>query len=995
MLTNRTPFTASDVIGYIHAHIALSPEPIHKFNKDVPEPLVKIVGKLMAKSADDRYQSSRGLIYDLQHCLQEWQRRGAISPFDLGSKDVSERLEIPQKLYGREGELSFIKEIFEQVRGGWVEFLMVSGFSGIGKSSLINELYRSIVASRGFFIKGKFDQFSRDIPYSALSKALSELAHQILSLSSPQLSQIKQQLVDKLSPNGKIITDIVPAFEAVIGQQPSLQALGPTETQNRCRQVLTDFFSIMADVEHPLVMFIDDLQWSDVETLNIFVDLGKSQALSHLFIIGTYRDNEVSEGHLLTLCLDSLRKTKPIHQINLHSLPIATITEIISDTLHRPKSEVQPLADLIFHKTDGNPFFLGELLKNLYVDGKIHYNRETGVWDWNLSEIEGLQASANIVQFLVERVRKLDQNSQKVLSLAACIGNLFDFGSLVIISDMPYHQIASCLQLSVEKGIIVPLDTRYRLIDQQNSFEKMDEQTLKIAFRFQHDQIQKACYSLISEDQIGGVHLNIARMLHGRGVNDSNIIDIVRHYNVAITLICERTEKIAVIRLNLNAAQRSRLSNAYQPAANFLKMARTLITDEEWQDVFDLVYEVYFESVELAFLCGQFKEGDEFAGLLLAKARSTVAKVKVIERQSVYYANFGNLNEGVRLALKALSLLGIKLPMYPSMLRVFWELFLARWAFLGRNPLDFFKMKPITSEKIKLTVRLLVQLLQSAYLGGYESLYPLCIFMGAKVVLQNGNCPEASGLFVTYSAVLSNILGDIRLGRKFAELAKQLIERNEELYFKGRSYSLYSIFVAPWQHPFAFAEEWCKRAMELNYQAGNQFDLASAATHYASYFPTENLQVVNEHLRRGMVMVRESNEQNLWEGCLNQDAYWKNLRGLTSSRYGLSYEGYNEYEALRRMYKQRFFTGVGTQYGHKAEIAYARDKYAFALAYSRRAQKYKQFYVGTCWEIKNRLYDFLINCECLEKSRWRHSPEVWLQILRHFIFFWRWGRNNP
>ncbi|MBF0443559.1 MAG: AAA family ATPase, partial [Oligoflexales bacterium] len=786
---------------------------------------------------------------------------------------------------------------------------------------------------------------------TSLSQALSELSEQILSFENKQLTEFKEQLASTLHPNGKIITDIAPSFELIIGKQMDLPVLGPTETQNRSRQVLVDFFNVVASMDHPLVMFMDNLQWSDSETLNLFVNLAKSRSLSHLMIIGAYRNNEVSKGHPLTSCLDDIIKNRSIHQISLENLSTSIVAQIISDTLHQTSEEVWPLAETVFQKTEGNPFFLNELLKSLYYEGKIFYDHETGMWSWNQAQIASHQVSMNIVQFLTERLNKLDQDCQKMLSLAACMGKQFDLYALATISDKAHQQVAPCLQTAIGNGIIIPLDEKYRLMDQKTSYDKTGQMAFNIPFRFQHDQIQKACRSLIDESQLQHVHLEIARLLHRQGVTDSNVVDIASHYNRATALIREPAEKLAVIRLNLDAGLRSKLSNAYQPAAGFLKSARALVSDDDWKKNFDLVFEVHFESLELSYLTGQFDEGEKLASILLEKARDTLTRAKIIERQSVYYGNIGNLTESVRLAIEALGLLGIRLPLRPSMLRIFWELILARWSFLGRDPLSFLNKRPITSENTKFMIRLLAQITQSAFLGGFDRLYPLCILMGAKLALKHGNCPEASWIISVYSAVLTNIVGDIRLGRRFGELACRLTENNGDPYFKGRSSFAYAVFVASWHNPFAVAEEWCKRSMELNYQVGNQFDLAAISLNRVIYSPGENLIETHNKHKRNMAIIQEANEKNFEESSFTLEGYLNNLRGLSKSPCGISSGEFNEYKSLKKMKGLNYLTGIAAHLTIKSEILYLHDKCRFALAYSQRAAKYFDSIVATYWEI--------------------------------------------
>ncbi|MCP4294402.1 MAG: AAA family ATPase, partial [Proteobacteria bacterium] len=421
----------------------------------------------MAKNAEDRYQSTRGIMRDLTECLRQLEQTDHIEDFELAQDDVSEKLQIPQRLYGRETEVASLLDTFSTVAQGEVEYLLVSGFSGVGKSALIQEIHKPIVAQKGYFIDGKFDQFERDVPYKALVQAFQGLVKQLLSEPEESLSNWKNNLQASLGPNGQIIIDLIPEVEKIIGSQSPVQELGPTEAQNRFFITFKNFINLFAQKEHPLVIFLDDLQWSDIPTLKLIEYLLDAPDLESLFLIGAYRDNEVEVGHPLQSSLEEIEKNKTLHKLFLKPLSEAHVTLLVAETVHSDVETVTPLSALIFAKTQGNPFFVNALLKTLYQEEAFNFLADEGRWNWDLDKIEQMDVTDNVVEFMIGQVQKLPPETQRTLQLAACIGNNFDLNTLAMIEELPLTATGKTLLSAINEGIIVPLSDQYRLVHLQ------------------------------------------------------------------------------------------------------------------------------------------------------------------------------------------------------------------------------------------------------------------------------------------------------------------------------------------------------------------------------------------------------------------------------------------------------------------------------------------------------------------------------------------------
>jgi serine/threonine protein kinase len=615
MLTGQLPFQGNDPLEWVHCHIAKQPPSLREFN--IPSVISDLVLKLLAKVAEERYQSALGLQVDLERCLQELETTGDISPFMLGEQDVSDRLQIPEKLYGRESEMGQLLEAFERVVSqGTPELMLISGYAGVGKSSLVNELHKPIVRSRGIFISGKFDQYKRDIPYATIVQAFQTLVRQLLTEPEDNLAIWKTQIQTALGNNGKLITDMIPEVEWVIGEQPPVPEVGPAEAQNRFNLVFQNFIGLFASKEHPLAVFLDDMQWADSATLNLIQTILSGSSLDYLCFVLAYRDNEVDLAHPFSLMLDQLRQLETgVTEIILAPLNLSCVNQLIAETLHCSPDRSEPLAQLVIHKTDGNPFFVNELLKTLYQDSLIRFNYaqhgpSSSIWQWDLAQIEALGITDNIVSLMIERMQKLPTETQHVLKVASCIGNHFDLRMLAILAETSADRTAEALWEAVLRRFIVPTAS-----------------SKTTSYRFYHDRIQQAAYSLIADDQKQAIHLTIGRVLLNNIDSDQldeQIFDVVNQLNRGLNLIAEPAEKAELLRLNLIAGEKAKASTAYTPAKNFLAVAATLLPENAWSDQYEQTFTLFLELAECLYLIGELAAAEELFNLLLLKVQSTV-----------------------------------------------------------------------------------------------------------------------------------------------------------------------------------------------------------------------------------------------------------------------------------------------------------------------------------------------------------------------------------
>jgi serine/threonine protein kinase len=578
LLTGQLPYQATDPLEIIHCHIAKTPISPSDVNPAIPATVSDIVMKLLAKTAEDRYQSALGLKADLEACLNMLQTSGEIARFKVGELDLFSQLSIPQKLYGRDREINLLMDAFDRISSGKAEMMLVSGYSGIGKSSLVNEVHKPIVRRRGYFISGKFDQFKRNIPYSAIIQAFQELMQQLLTESDDQIAVWKSKLLKALGANGQIVIDVIPEVERIIGRQPDVPQLGLFESQNRFNRVFQQFIHVFCQPEHPLVIFLDDLQWADLPSLKLIERIAIASDSQYLLLLGAYRDNEVSTTHPLIHTLEQIQQNGAVvNNIVLRPLELVYLNQIIADTLRTDIAKVTPLAELIFRKTQGNPFFLTQLLKSLHQDNLLSFNFDRGCWQWDLDAFQDIEITENVVELMVAQIQKLSQKTQNVLKLAACIGNKFTLNILAIVTEKSQLETANELWEALQAGLILPLSEAYKIplaIDRETAIA-LQTDSVKVDYQFLHDRVQQAAYSLIPDSQKKVTHLKIGQLLLQNTPpqkRKEKIFTLVNHLNYGIDSFLTESNKYELAELNLLAGQKAKAATAYEAAIRYLKV---------------------------------------------------------------------------------------------------------------------------------------------------------------------------------------------------------------------------------------------------------------------------------------------------------------------------------------------------------------------------------------------------------------------------------------
>lgn len=675
-LTGQLPFIGANSMELVHAHIAKKPAIPHQLNPGIPETLSRIVLRLLAKNAEHRYQSAYGLKYDLQKCLAQWKETQNIGYFVLGQQDYSGKFRLVEKLYGREQEMQGLFSTFNRVANGGRELLLIGGYSGIGKSALVNEMHKPITQKQGHFIKGKYDQLQRNVPYSAINDAFNEFCDHLLTLKEKDLSAWRNLIQKAVGNNGKVLTEVIPNLALIIGEQPEVVQIGAQEAQNRFNRTMQSFVQVISTKEHPLVLFLDDLQWADLASLSLVRLLMVDEANQYFLIIGAYRDNEVGSSHQLMLMMEELGeallrsseegKTRAkINKIILGNLTKDAIGELIRDTLNCENNQnALELTDLVYEKTLGNAFFVTQLLKNIYEDELLVFDFEANRWVWEVEEIRTQRITDNVADLMTQKMTKLPRKTQEVLKLAACIGNHFDLQTLAVVEQSNVFDCFARLWQAITAGLVAPSDGNYQLYQHQmNIGGEITE--IKAGFRFIHDRVQQAAYALIEPEQRQAVHLRIGRLLLDN-VNKEKwgevIFEIVNHLNLGKELITKREEQTRLASLNLQAGKQAKKSNAYIAAIAYFEQGIAFLGKQAWGLHYALSLSLYKERGETEFLMGNFVQSDKSLAIALGRAKTNEDKTMVYVVKLAQLSGQGKYIEAVKITEKALIEFGMDVP---------------------------------------------------------------------------------------------------------------------------------------------------------------------------------------------------------------------------------------------------------------------------------------------------------------------------------------------
>jgi PAS domain S-box-containing protein len=981
MLTGSLPFTASDPMEWVHCHIARKAVAPIECLENVPAPVSAIIMKLLAKTAEERYQTAAGVDSDLRRCLAEWEARCHISDFRLGEHDIPDRLLIPEKLYGRASETSTLLASFDRVVAkGTPELVLVSGYSGIGKSSVVNELHKVLVPPRGLFASGKFDQYKRDIPYATLVQAFQSLVRPLLSKRETELQDWRDALQKAVGSNGLLIADLVPELKLIIGEQPPVPALPPQDAQRRFQLVFRRFISVFARAEHPLALFLDDLQWLDAATLDVLEDLLTQPDVRHLMLIGAYRDNEVDSTHPLMRKLETIRNAgATVQEIVLASLARKDLEQLIGDSLHCDPKRSASLARLLQEKTAGNPFFAIQYLSSLAEEGLLSFDHSQARWSWDLKRIRAKAYTDNVVDLLLSKLSRLPIKTQMALQQLACLGNSADFELLAVICAASEEEMHNALREAVQAGLVLSYEQTYR---------------------FLHDRVQEAAYSLIPEESRAAAHLRIGRFLLSHTppeMREGAIFEIVNQLNRGAGLISSLGERDELAKLNLIAGQRAKASTAHAAALTYFVAGAALLADDAWGRHRDLLFSLELHRAECEFLTGQSTAAESRLAMLSTRATSTLELATVACLRVDLYTILDKFDDAVAVCLDYLRYLSIEWSTHPTEEEARRE-YDHVWSLLGSRAIKTLVDLPLMSNPTALsTMDVLTRVMSAAYFAD-PNLSSLVICRMVNLSLEDGNSDGSCFAYVWFAIIAGPRFGNYKAALEFGRLGYELVEGRGLRRYQARTYMCFGNMVLPWMEHIRAGRDLVLRAFDIANQMG---DLTFAA-YSCNYLITnliasgDPLAEVQRQAENRLEFARKVRFGVMIDNLTAQLGFIRTLRGVTPKFGSFDEPGFDELRYERQLAGNRVLALSEFRYWvRKVQAHFFAVEYPAAIAASCNAQRLLWSSTSHFETAEFRFYSALAHAVRWDSAVADEKRQHFEALTIHRTFLELWAENCP
>ncbi|WP_338759821.1 AAA family ATPase [Bernardetia sp. ABR2-2B] len=816
MLVGRTPFEASSSLEIVHSHLAKTPQTPQQIRPTVPTALSDIVMKLLEKNAEDRYLSTFGLKSDIE------KSKNHEGEMTLGAHDFSENLNLSKKLYGRESEKTTLLQTFDKVSEGAYQSLHIVGYSGVGKTSLISEIYRPITQKSAYFINGKFDKNNQNYPYLGWIQALEEWCEYILMEDNEVVSSWKRKILKAVDKNGKLLTDVIPTLTLIIGEQPSIEELGAKEAQNRFNVLMINFLSTIATEENPLVCFLDDWQWADFSSVDLLLLINTTK-IPYLLLINAYRSNEIEVLSPFGKSKTDIVSDSSTEVIELKELPKSVINTMLMDSFGKQKEEVKQLAEIIYQKTKGNPFFTNQFIETIYREKLLFFDYDKETWTWKESDIESFNLSDNVVDLIAKKINTQSEEIIKVLNIASCIGNRFDAFVLKNVTNIKTTKLIEILWSAKKEDFVLPVSKNsqeYRHLKE----EEWNEELLKeVEFKFAHDKIQQTAYQLLDAEQTSTYHLKIADFLYSyykeKNLDfDKSIFTIANQYNSSSTFDKEVTNIERRIEINLLASKKSQKASAFPTALTFLDIIMPFITSlEEKSNKIDK--EFYLNYGALLCINGQLKKSKKIFDILLSHTNNNTERAIVLKQYSDVLQSSGEANKALEYAIEALESLGQKYPKTDEEAQEQTGLLLEN--LMKDGTVDKLQqLKEAKTDKDLLIGDIYNRAVISTYFANPAWL-GLVVTKSVSHVLNSGTSPKCSEA-IAWLAMIMCSTQNHKLSYDYAQIALQIAQKYNLLDSKGRTTMLAHSMSLAWKNDYQYTYKQTEEAYQWCHQSGEQ-----------------------------------------------------------------------------------------------------------------------------------------------------------------------------
>lgn len=964
MLTGAPPFISNDPMEIFHSHIAKSPMAPSSLDPGIPGVISDIVLKLMSKAGEERYQNSFGLMSDLQNCLDQLNRIGKIERFKIGERDVPIKYIEPQDLYGREREIQILLDSFGRAAAGKREAVFISGPPGIGKTVLINETHRAIVEKRGYFISGKYDQLTRDVPYLGILEAFERLARQILAESEDRIEMWRGKLLDALGPNGRIITDIIPDFKLIIGEQPELPDVGPEELRNRFNLFFERFVSVFSGKEHPVVMFLDDLQWADLASLELLKNIILNQSIGHLLIIGTFRDNEVDESHPLFSAIETIEASNVLlRKLRLPPLTVIAIKKIILNSLRCTGNEGEVLSEIILKKTGGNPFFINQFLRTLYHEKLLELDPVKG-WHWEINKIKNVRSSDNVVEFMIRKIGILNMEELFVLKVAACIGNKFDLELIASITGMPVESILNNLLRALEERLIIVSGNDYK---------------------FFHEKIQEAVYTLITDEEKPELHLKIGKAIL-KMTEEKDLLNkiyfLVNQMNFGIGLVGSPDERKKLSRLNLMAGEKAKGSIAYASAINYFRIAMDLLPESCWADNYRLAYSIYFQCAECEYLMGNFDEAKSLFDSVIDNAKSNIDRANVYNSLILLFTSIGEIEKAVDTGIYALKMFGVRIPIEPAKSTIAWNLLKLKFILFKKDIKDIINLRMMKEPEKLVIANLLTSLGTPAFYMNNKLFALIVLITVVEYYFKYGNSHTAPPAYVSLGTIIGSALGDFSSAYQFGELALKL---NEEYGINKNSCQLnflFAYFIQHWKKHARNDIKYFKRGFRYGLESGDIIYSGHCINIMALYrfIIGDNINVIFEEYRIFEAFLRSTKDPFIINNYVDNIKMLNRFRQTPGHHNDFNNESAKRAERLNEIRSNGNSIELCNYLHNCIKISFLFGNYSESLMYASELERL-EIPPGTLFIVEHYFYYSLILIRLYRDVSF-HEKRKYLRILK-------------
>ena len=976
MLTDALPFVAADPLEWFHCHIAQQPV-APGMRRAVPEQLSVIIMRLLAKNAEERYQTAAGLEADLRRCQSQWQSQGRIDRFPLGADDASDQLLIPEKLYGREREVAVLLAAFDRVAAqGRAELVLVSGYSGIGKSSVVNELHKALVPPRALFAAGKFDQYRRDVPYATLAQAFQMLVRQILLKSKAEVDRWRHLLLEAVGPSGQLMVNLIPEVEFVIGKQPPVAELAPREARGRFQLVFRRFLGAFARPEHPLALFLDDLQWLDSATLELLERLVTDPDMRHVLIVGAYRDNEVSAAHPLMRSLATMRVAGArTYEIALASLSFDDVNRLIAEALLCGRESAAPLAHLVNEKTGGNPFFAIQFLTSLAEERLLRFDWDAAGWIWDLDRIRAKSYSGNVADLMVQKLRRQSARTQSALQQLACLGNVAEVATLATVSGQSEEDLHTALLEAVHHGLIVRLERSYA---------------------FLHDRIHEAAYALIPEQVRAEAHLKIGRTIAARFTAErlaEHLFEVANHLNLGAGLLVDRDEKHRLAAIDLTAGRKAKASSAYMSARAYFAAGIAQLDERDWSCRYELQFALRLECAECELVCGNLEEAERLIAASLPRAATRVDAAGFYTLKVQLHVMRGENQQAVDSALVCLLAFGIDMPTRPSEEQVQTERGTLQQTLNGRSIESLVDLPLMADPELQAAMKVLSILLTAAH----QTDTRLCCLLACRMVtlsVQHGTSGYSASAYTYWGSLLGTVFRSHSEAYRFSKLACEVVEKHAFVASRALAYLGLGVR-APWTQPLGISIDYQRVGIRAAIETGSPFHACVGTYTLGANLLLRNdpLDVVWQESEIALDFARTIKHPDWTDVVVSQQRFIKTMQGGTASFSTFSDAQFDEVAFEARLTPDRMTMILGWYWVLKLKARFLAGDYAEALEAIGKAKQWLETSVVSVFDY---YYYAVLTVTALYDAASVDQQAAWRDLLvQHRDQLREWAESCP